>query len=105
MGIEFPKLRCLRNTSLSGLNLFNFLKIFKIFKKILKSENFLQKINVYEFFSQNQKFLQLNKEVQPVKEDVLRKQKNFQTDLNLRFFAITAKRNKNKISRKTSLKF
>ena len=35
---------------------------------------------------------------QPKKEHVLRKQKNFQTDLNLRFFAIIAKRDKNKIS-------
>ena len=47
-------------------------------------------MHVYEFFSQNQKFSQLNTEVRPVKEHVLRKQKNFQTDLNLRFFAITA---------------
>ena len=39
-----------------------------------------------------------------MKEHVLRKQKNFQTDLNLGFFAITAKRNKNKISRKTKFK-
>ena len=90
MEIEFFKVRCVRNTSRSGLK---------------KSENFSQKIHVYEFFSQHQKFLQLNTEVQPVKEHVLQKQKNFQIDLNLRFFAITAKRNKNKISRKTSLKF
>ena len=80
-------------------------QFFLKFKKILKSENFSQKIHVYEFFPQNQKFFQLNTEVQPVKKYVLRKQKNFQTDLNLHFFAVTAKRNKNKISRKTSLKF
>ena len=73
-------------------------KFFKKFNKILKSENFLQEIHVYEFFSQNQKFFELNTEVQPVNEHVPRKQKNFQTDLNLCFFAITAKRNKNKIS-------
>ena len=79
MGIEFFKVRSIRNTSLSGLNLFN---IFNKFKKILKSENFSQKIHVYEVFSQNQTFLQLNTEVQPAKEHVLRKQKSFQTDLS-----------------------
>ena len=53
---------------------------------------------MYEFLSQNKKFAKLNTEFQPVKEHALRKRKNFQTDLNLRFFSITAKRNKNKIS-------
>ena len=69
----------------------------KKLKKISKSENFSQKIHVYELFPQSQKFLQLDTEVQPVKEHVMRNQKYFQTNLNLRFFAITAKWNKNKI--------
>ena len=95
MGIEFSKLRCVRNTFLSGLNLFKWKKS-EIYQKI--QENFSQKIHVYECFSQNQKFLQLNTVVQPVKEHDIRKRKIFQIDLNLRFFTITAKRNKNKIN-------
>ena len=44
------------------------------------------KIHVYEFISQNQKFSQLNREVQPVKEHVLRKQKKISNRSEPPFF-------------------